>query len=137
MNHREIAKMQLRVDEGVKPKPYTDTVGKLTIGVGRNLDDVGLSQPEIDYLLDNDIIRADVTAATLFNNYDALSYARRAVLLNMAFNLGQTRLAGFKNFRAAVEAGEFEKAAWEMMDSKWATQVGDRAKRLAQQMREG
>lgn len=137
MNHREIVRSQLKVDEGVKLKPYRDTVGKLTIGVGRNLDDVGISMAEVDALLDNDIATAEATAKTLFPTFDSLSDARKAVVVNMAFNLGQHRLAGFVRFREAVSKGEFEAAAKHMLDSGWASQVGNRAQRLAKQMRDG
>lgn len=137
MSHRDIVRAQLRIDEDVRSKMYLDSLGIPTIGVGRNLRDVGLRPDEINYLLDNDIIVAEKTAATLFPSFDKLSENRRAVLVNMAFNLGQDRLAGFHNFRAAVEAGAFEQAAAGMLDSLWAKQVGIRAQRLAKQMRDG
>jgi len=135
MTYIEIVTAQLRVDEGVRAKPYRDTVGKLTIGVGRNLDDVGLRPDEIDYLLANDVRVAKDTAETLFANFHALSDERKAVLINMALNLGQTRLAKFARFRAAVTTGNFALAAIEMLDSAWAVQVGDRANRLAEKMK--
>lgn len=136
MTYRDIVRPQLRLDEGVRLKPYKDTVGKLTIGCGRNLDDVGLRPDEIDYLLENDITAAENTARALFS-FDALSDNRKAVLVNMAFNLGQQRLAGFAKFRAAVAAGDFDAASREMLSSAWASQVGQRAVRLATQMRQG
>lgn len=128
---------QLRVDEGVRFKPYRDSVGKLTVGVGRNLDDVGLRPHEVSYLLENDIDQAEKDARSLFTNFDELSEARQAVVVNMAFNLGWTRLAGFVRFRQAVEAKDFDRASREMLDSHWAQQVGNRAVRLAKMMREG
>lgn len=128
---------QLRADEGVREKPYRDTVGKLTIGCGRNLDDIGLSQDEISFLLDNDIKRAEATARTLFPTFDQLSDNRKVVLVSMAFNVGQQGLAGFAKLRAAVAAGDFSQAAVEMMNSRWSTQVGRRADRLAKMMRDG
>ena len=137
MSYLDITRAQLMADEGNKRFPYRCTAGKLTIGVGRNLDDVGISDDEIKYLLNNDIYRAEIAARTLFPSFDSLSDARKAVLINMAFNLGQTRLAGFKRLREAVEAKAWEQAAVEMLDSKWAVQVGQRAQRLAQQMRQG
>lgn len=137
MTYLDIAKAQLRVDEGWKQKPYKDTVGKWTIGCGRNLDDVGLRDDEIDYLLDNDLRVAENTARALFPSFDNLSENRKAVLLNMSMNLGQQRLAGFTKFRQAVAEEAWEQAAGDMMDSKWAEQVGNRAVRLAQQMRQG
>lgn len=137
MDHRDIVRAQLRVDEDVRAKPYKCTAGKLTIGVGRNLDDKGLRPDEIALLLENDIVEAEADCKVLFANFEELSANRRAVLVNMAFNLGRERLAGFKNLRAAVLAGNFVKAADEMLDSSWAAQVGIRAQRLAKQMREG
>lgn len=137
MTYRDIARAQLRVDEGVKSKPYRDTVGKLTIGCGRNLDDVGLSDDEIGLLLENDINRADETARKLFPGFDSLSDARKAVLVNMAFNLGETRLALFRKFKRAILEEDYEQASVEMLTSLWADQVGQRAFRLAKQMRDG
>ena len=137
MSYRDIAREQLKFDEGVKQKVYTCTAGKLSIGVGRNLEDVGLSPYEINILLENDLVRSEADAKSLFNNFEKLSDARKAVLLNMVFNLGRTRLEGFKKFRAAVEAGMFAQAAEEMLDSQWAKQVGKRAERLALKMLEG
>lgn len=137
MSYREIVMGQLRIDEGCKPKPYTDTVGKLTVGVGRNLDDVGLRPDEIDYLLGNDVTVATATARRLFPSFEGLSDARKAVLVNMAFNLGEARLGAFKRFRDAVEAKAWPQAAAEMLDSTWAKQVGQRAVRLAKAMEAG
>jgi lysozyme len=137
LSYLHIAQAQLKVDEGVKRFPYRDTVGKLTIGCGRNLEDVGLSDEEINFLLTQDLYRADMTARTLFPGFERLSDARKAVLVNMAFNLGQTRLAGFHRLREAVKEQDWEQAAAELLDSKWATQVGQRAVRLANQMRQG
>jgi lysozyme len=137
MSHLDIVRAQLRIDEDSRPFPYKDSEGILTIGIGRNLEHVGLRPDEIVYLLDNDIKVAEATARVLFENFDGLSENRRAVLVNMAFNLGQTRLSAFKDFRAAINARNFEQAAEEMLDSKWAKQVGVRALRLAKQMREG
>lgn len=118
-------------DEGVRLKPYKDTVGKLTIGVGRNLDDVGISKEEAYVLLRNDL---DKAAKSLFTNFPwvkVLNEARIAALINMAFNLGIGGLAGFKNFLKALKEENFPLAAEEMLKSKWAEQVGARAYRLS------
>ena len=131
---RDIARAQLKIDEGVKQYPYTDSVGKLTIGCGRNLVDVGLRPREIDFLLDNDIDEAVACARHLVPTFDALSEARKAVLVNMAFNLGYARLSGFLRMLQAVRDGRFADAAHEMRDSDWAVQVGPRAERLAKIM---
>ncbi len=121
--------------EGLRLKPYRDSVGKLTIGVGRNLDDVGISEEEALSLLDHDIgnVLQGLEREPVFHT---LSELRRAVLTDMAFNLG---LAGLKEFRlmyAALADADFERAAAEMLDSTWAGQVGRRAKRLAKMMAE-
>ena len=137
MSYRDIAKVQLKVDEGTKFKPYRDTAGKLTIGTGRNLDDKGLSPQEVDFLLENDLNDAEYDARELFPTFDQLSDARKAVLINMAFNLGRERLRLFRKLRKAVDALDFESAYVEMVSSTWADQTGPRATRLAKQMKDG
>lgn len=136
MNYRDILRHQLPIDEGRESKPYPDTVGKLTIGVGRNLDDVGLFADEIALMLENDIARAERATRALVPTFDSLSDTRKAVLCNMAF-MGQGKLAGFKKMLRAVNEGRFSDAADEILDSKYARQVGERAKRLAELMRKG
>lgn len=126
---------QLRRHEGVRSKPYRDTVGKLTIGVGRNLDDVGLSEDEVQYLLDNDITRAYNDASRIVPGLATLDEDRQHVLIDMVFNLGAAGLLRFRKFLAAVERRDFAAAADEMLDSQWARQVGERAKTLAAMMR--
>lgn len=137
MPYRDILRAQLPIDEGRRTKPYRDTVGKLTIGVGRNLDDVGLRPDEIALMLENDMVVAEKDARSLIHNFDELSDVRKAVVINMAFNMGIRRLAGFVNTLRAINEGRFGAAADGMLDSKWAQQVGERAERLAKQMREG
>ena len=128
---------QILRDEGCRLRPYKDSEGLLTIGVGRCLDRKGISQTEADFLLGNDIL--EYTAAVNSNIPCAirLDEARRGVLINMAFNLGIAGLMKFRKMLAAVEAGEWDRAAAEMMDSRWAGQVGERAHRLARQMQTG
>lgn len=138
---------QLERHEGLRLKPYRDTVGKLTIGVGRNLSDKGISHDEAMMLLDGDMAEARRDARTLPFFID-LDSVRQDVVTNMVFNLGLTRLNHFRKMKAALEAGDFHTAAAEMLDSKWAQQVGDfpprpghpyggRAWELAQMMRTG
>lgn len=138
MTDRERLLAQLRRHEAVRLKPYRDLVGKLTIGVGRNLEDVGITEAEADYLLNGDVDRA---TRSLFARYPSwfteLDPIRQAVLVNMAFNLGLTRLAGFTHMLAALAGKQYGLAADEMITSKWALQVGDRAVELAAQMRTG
>lgn len=138
MNTIEIVTEQLKVDEGLRLQPYRCTAGALTIGYGRNLDAVGITQEEADIMLRADVEIAEKGAQALVGDvWTALSPTRQAVLINMTFNLGRTRLAAFKNFLAALRAADYQTAADEMLDSRWATQVGDRAQRLARQMRHG
>ena len=131
----ELQQMLLR-HEGKRNKPYTDSVGKLTIGIGRNLDDKGLSDDEIFHLLNNDIADAIEDVRHCFSCYDQISEARKMVLVSMAFNLGRTRLAKFVRFIGAVHLGRWEEAAEEMLQSLWAKQTGQRAVTLATMMRD-
>lgn len=136
MNRSRLSK-QLEIDEGRRRRLYKDTVGKLTIGVGRNIEDRGLRDDEIDLMLKNDIEEAESIARAVVPVFDKLDDVRQEVVVNMSLNLGQTRLAGFKQFIAALMRFDFQRATTEMMDSKWYEQVGDRGKRLAYAMREG
>lgn len=121
---------QLRIDEGIRPKVYLDSKGIPTIGVGRNLRDVGLFPDEIELLLQNDIKRAQAACRAIFDNYSTLPQDKADALANMAFNLGQTRLSGFKKMIAAVEIRNWPEAAAQAKDSDWYKQVGDRAVRI-------
>lgn len=123
--------------EGLRLKPYQDTVGKLTIGVGRNLDDKGISMHEAMLMLDHDIEAVEDDLDQRLPWWRGLTEVRQLVLADMCFNLGVHRLQGFRNTLAAIQAGDYEAAAAGMLASKWATQVGKRAHRLAKMMREG
>lgn len=135
MNRAHLSQ-QLISDEGMKLKPYRCTAGKLTIGVGRNLDDVGISEAEAKTLLSHDIDRVqnEIRHQPIYRQLDSV---RQTVLCNMAFNLGTPGLLGFKKMWAALEEGDYTKASVEMLDSQWARQVKGRATRLAEQMRTG
>lgn len=132
-----LMRVELIRDEGIRLRPYRCTAGKLTIGVGRNLEDVGISVEEANHMLDADIDRAAAALDKALPWWRDLSEARQRVLLNMCFNLGIGSLLGFKNTLAAIKAGRYEDAATGMLASKWAGQVGDRAKRLAAMMKTG
>jgi len=136
---RDIAKEQLTRHEGNKRFPYVDSVGKTTIGIGRNLTDRGLSRMEIDDLFAHDLHDAEDAARMLITDsvFDGLSPTRQAVLVNMAFNLGYKRLAKFAQTLLAVKAGDYRRAASAMMDSQWAKQVGKRAEELSRLMETG
>lgn len=133
MNAREMIKRH----EGYRQKPYTDTTGNITIGYGHNLTALGLSDKIIEAIFDEDVTVAYFTALKLFPSFKKLGVPRQGVLMNMAFNLGEGGLSKFKRMRVAIEAGQWDKAAAAMLDSKWAKQVGARATELAAIMRAG
>ena len=126
----------LIAQEGMELKPYVDTVGKMTVGVGRNLADKGLSREEALMLLNNDIADAIEDVRHTFSCYDQLSHPRRLVLVSMAFNLGRERLSKFVRFIGAVHRGDWDNAAEELLDSKAAAQAPGRYKELARMMRD-
>jgi lysozyme len=134
LNHtslRETVIEALIRDEGFRCKPYQDSVGKLTIGFGRNLDDKGISGSEARMLLANDV---DDAWKDLDNNcpwWTEMPEPARAALLNQCFNMGWPRLSTFKKMLAALEKGDYHDAAAEAEDSKWFRQVGERGKRVA------
>lgn len=127
---------QLILHEGLRLKPYRDTVGKLTIGIGRNLDDKGISEDEALFLLRNDI--AEVTEAlSKYAWFTALDPVRQKVIIDMAFNLGVAGLLRFRQMIAALERGDYLAAAAEMVNSRWYAQTRLRAIRLVEMMRTG
>jgi lysozyme len=128
---------QLIVDEALRLKPYTDTKGKVTIGVGHNLSARGISRELALQWLDEDITEALYDVRRAWPWFDRLDSVRQHVLLNMAFNMGITMLGTFHRFLDALQAGNYKTAAVEMMDSDWATDVGRRATRLATEMLTG
>ena len=127
---------QLIIDEGLELKPYKDTVGKLTIGIGRNLDDNGISEDEAHFLCHNDISRCEQELISNFIFYGLMDTNKQEVLINMCFNIGITKLLRFKNMIACLEIADYVGAAREMKDSNWYHQVGERAERLIKIMKE-
>ena len=148
---------QLILHEGLELKVYKDTLGIDTIGVGRNLEDRGITDGELmhmnllreeiyttgitekdaRFLLGNDI---DIVERELLDAHpcmERLDDVRIRVLLDMAFNLGVPRLRKFKNMWAGIHEGDHIRAGDDMMDSRWANQVGARAVRLCKMMKEG
>lgn len=132
----ERMKLELRQDEGLRLKPYRCTAGRLTIGVGINLDE-GITEDEADYLLASRIRRAEAELDRALPWWRGLSDARQRALVNMAFNLGLPRLLGFKGMLGALEAGDWNEAARQALNSAWARQVGPRAARIAKMIEEG
>jgi lysozyme len=136
MNREKLA-AQLEVDEGRRRLIYKDSVGKITGGVGRNLTDRPFSDDEIDLMLKNDIDMVERQLDRAIPWWRTLDDARQNVVANMAFNMGVPRLLGFSMTLDLVNSRRFDAAAEEMLRSKWAEQVGDRAKRLSKMMRNG
>jgi lysozyme len=133
---RDIAKKLITGHEGLRLKPYKCTAGKWTIGVGRNLDDVGISEAEADVLLENDIDRV-LSELERLDFWRGLDSVRQVVLVDMCFNLGWPRLSGFSKMLAAIRNKDYSSAAVEMLDSRWAAQVGKRAVTLSKMMKTG
>ncbi|MBV5347006.1 hypothetical protein JZU46_02150 [bacterium] len=125
---------QLKEDEGFSATPYLCTAGHLTIGYGFNLD-AGITEEEARIILINRVDELDSTLEKTFPWYTHLDSARKDVIINMVYNLGLEKFKGFKRLIAALVIKDYITAAGEMLDSKWAVQVGDRAKRLAKVMR--
>jgi lysozyme len=154
---RAALEKELVRDEGERLKVYRCTAGKLSIGVGRNLEDVGIrateevclgltklrcidqgiSRAESRALLANDIAECEAALDRKLPWWRNLGPVRQRVLLNMCFNMGIATLLTFRNTLRFVRAGDYQRAADNMLASKWRRQVGDRAVRLATMMRTG
>jgi lysozyme len=131
---------QLRRDEGEVLHAYQDHLGYWTLGVGRLIDirkGGGITSEEAAYLLSNDIDRKQAELVKQLPWTTTLDEARFGVLMNMAFQMGVKGLMGFKNTLAMIKDGEYEAAADGMLNSLWAKQTPERAKRLSEQMRTG
>ena len=135
---------ELRRDEGVRLKPYRDTVGKITIGVGRNLTDVGITPEEADLMLDHDIAVAIGGLSARLPWFTDLDPVRQRALVNLAFNIGVDGLLGFHRMltalRLGVQTGEqqyYDRAAGEALNSSYAKQTKGRAIRVANMLRTG
>jgi lysozyme len=131
-------KAQLISDEAIRLKPYYCTANKLTIGIGRNLEDVGISEAEAHFLFENDVARVERQVQRdpdISGIYMRLDERRQEAILNMCFQLG---LAGLKRFRrmwAALAMRDYERAYIEALDSNWAKQTPNRANRVANILR--
>jgi lysozyme len=132
---------QLLRDEGFRPEPYKDTRGFLTCGIGHNLDANPLPGEQYPMTIDRakEILSGDLSR--IWNKLQgalpwvvSLPDAIAGVLKNMSFNMGANGLLQFHHMLAYVQAGNYAAAAQAMQQSAWFTQVGDRAKRLVQQI---
>lgn len=117
--------------------PYKCPADKLTLGYGRNIEERGISSSEAEFMLLNDIQDLNHELRTAVVGWTALDDVRRAALVNMAYNLGMPRFKGFKKMLSALAVQDYRTAAAEMLDSKWAKQVGSRAQELAEQIKTG
>jgi lysozyme len=123
-------------------KPYRSCTcprkGKLTIGFGRNLDDVGLSKLEAEVLLDHDLHTAEQTANRMFDWFGSLSELRQRAVAELIYNLGAAGVRGFRQMLLAIKVKQFKAAAAHLLDSKWRTQVGPtRSQRIARYLGDG
>lgn len=130
---REVAQY-IQKHEGLSLKPYLDTVGKWTIGIGRNLDDVGISKEEAQLLFNSDINRTLNDLSRVFSEFGTLPANVQIVLVDMMFQLGLTRFCSFKKMIEKIKAMDFKGAAAEILDSKYALQAPTRAKENAERM---
>lgn len=136
--------------EGFRQFPYFDCCGKpyrqcqcqrrgkLTIGYGRNLDDVGLSQLEGEVLLDHDLFSSEQLAAKAFQWFPSLSELRQRAITELVLNMGLATFRGFRQTIRAIEVKQFKAAAAHLLESRWKVQVGEtRSGRIAKYLRDG
>ena len=126
----------LIAEEGLRLKPYLCPAGKLTLGVGRNLDDVGITQDEAMMMLDNDIERVKAQLAKALPWLETKSPDVQRAIANMTFQMGIGALLKFKKMLAALQARDYNAARREALDSAWAKQTPQRAKRVTDLFKE-
>jgi lysozyme len=129
----------LKRHEGVRSHVYLCSAGYETIGVGRNISKsgMGLSDDEVNYLLENDILRVIKELSSEYPWFNDLDDVRKDAMIDISFNLGATRLRGFKKALAAMEVADYTLAAKEFLDSKWSRDVKGRAHELASMIETG
>ena len=129
----------LKRHEGVKSHVYLCSAGYETIGVGRNISKsgLGLSDEEVDMLLENDILRVIKELSAEYPWFNDLDDVRKDAMIDISYNLGATRLRGFKKALAAMEVADYTLAAKEFLDSKWSRDVKGRAHELASMIETG
>ena len=123
----------LKRHEGVESHVYRCSAGYETIGVGRNISKsgLGLSDDEVDYLLENDIVRVVKELSSEYPWFNDLDDVRKDAIIDIGFNLGATRLRGFRRALAAMDAADYKTASLEFLDSKWSRDVKGRSTELA------
>jgi len=135
MNKDKTLKL-LRLHEGVRYLPYYCSAGYLTIGVGHNLDSKPISDKAVNQILHDDLsdVLRKVEKLSFWNE---LNDIRKHVIIDMCFNLGYSGMMKFKKMIVAITEHDYKQASIEMLDSKWARQVGKRAERLSDMMESG
>lgn len=136
MSAVELARESLKIHEGFSEFVYKCPSGYNTIGYGRNLDQKGITVEEADYLLDNDIGECLVDLSRFLKCWDRLNETQQAALIDFRYNLGAWGFRLFKKCIAALEAGDYEEAAKQIMDSRYAKQVGRRSLNIANGIRD-
>ena len=134
---KQILKSMLRKNEDYRQYPYTDITGHLTVGIGRNLVDRGISLLEAFTLLENDIEYFDLKLASEFNWYQLMDDYRKIALVNMCFNLGFNKFLEFHKMIEYLKEKNYDLASQEMLNSLWLQQVGQRAIELAKIIKTG
>lgn len=150
LTSRRLLREDVKPAEGLRVLPYMDCCGKpwrqcpcgfkgkLTIGFGRNLEDVGISSLEAEVLLDHDLYKAEYLASKMFPWFAALSERRQRAITELVFNMGPKKVRGFRKMIQAIKAKMFPAAAEHLLDSQWKEQVGPtRSNRIAQYLRDG
>lgn len=132
MLHKSLAKQMLKRHEGLKLTVYDCPAGKKTIGYGRNLEDRGITEQEAEQLLDNDIQEIEQQLRNSFDFYMGLTDTRKAVLIDLTFNIGLAGVKGFKKMLNALDKQDYVEAKNQLIDSRYANQVPSRAEELAE-----
>ena len=128
----------LKISEGLRLKAYQDSVGIWTVGYGRNLQELKVTPEQAEeWLLEDYSTAAYMTQRLLQQVSVTLDTVRMEVVTEMMYNLGYSRLRGFNKFFSALKDQDYDLAASEMLDSRWALQVGQRAHRLSRVLRAG
>lgn len=136
MNKKKLIE-ELKRHEGLRLKPYKCTAGKLTIGVGRNIEDIGITEAEAEQMLLNDISRVEDDLDRNIMYWRDFPESVQRALVNFVFNVGITRALRFKRMFKALQNLDYHTAADELLDSLYAKQVGRRAIEVAEMIREG
>jgi lysozyme len=130
-------KQQLIDHEGFRAKPYKCPAGKLTIGVGRNIEDNGISVEEAEFMLENDIKRCIEELRDIFKDFDTFGENQKMALIDFIFNIGKTTFMKFSKTILAIKKQDWEEVSREMINSLWYKQVGNRGKFIVNQIKKG